>query len=141
MPFFFVCLYSSYLSLYPDTLQSWLLPRVRIGYVRPTLATSIVLIASYALMYTDDSLKPTLYEPVLTTLYPLLSTNYGHIRLLTQYFFYQFMHSWGRFNTHIHADSNNSSTVQAINTESQSMPLSANEHALYNTYVQIAKDP
>ncbi len=84
-----VCLSSVFIA-FPALLTTELLPRFKLYASRPTLLASLVVITGYATVDTaDPSRLPTLLPVVLTYLFPVLSSQFGHTRLVAQFWYWR----------------------------------------------------
>ena len=84
-----VCLSSVFIS-FPALLATELLPRFKLYSSRPTLLASLVVITGYATVDTAEPERlPALLPVVLTQLFPVLSSQYGHTRLVAQFWYWR----------------------------------------------------
>ena len=84
-----VCLSSVFIT-FPALVHTHLLPRFSQYMSRPTLLASLVVIAGYATIDTaEPSQLPSLLPVVLSYLLPVLSSNYGHTRLVGQFWYWR----------------------------------------------------
>ena len=72
----------------PGIVRGELLPRFSLYSSRPTLQASLVVVLGFACLHcSSESERPQLLSDAMSALLPLLSSNYGHTRLVAQFFF------------------------------------------------------
>jgi len=79
---------SHFMALYPQFIVTDVLPRMSHNASRPTLLSSLVLVAGYGVLLNPMEKREKLRDGVLVAMVPLLSSNFGHVRVLAQYFFH-----------------------------------------------------
>jgi tRNA guanosine-2'-O-methyltransferase len=120
--------------LYPSLIQYELLPKFALYENRPTLLASLAIVASFVLRSLPLQAASKLFEPILSRLYPLLASNFGHARLATQYCFWiivkeldqgKFSRQGIHYNPQSDSESNSSFTMSSF---------TSNELSLYNMF-------